>query len=152
MAIVTEDFIEKFGTQDALDDSSATVVDDAVSLAGDLSEWTNDDDAPFAVAILEFDYAVNPTVGSSVLLLAQLIDVSGTDDTEPPTTTYLHIPLGTFPVKGQITPQFASIRSELPNTKTSQVYQFYILNNKTGQTIQAGWDLRVTPYTIGPHV
>ena len=48
MAISTDAAINFFGTQDTLGTSSATVADAAISIAGDQSKWTNDDDAPQA--------------------------------------------------------------------------------------------------------
>ena len=68
-----------------------------------------------------------------------------------PDANFPNIYIGSFPHNNPSTgAQTASMRAALPNTKTSQTYNFYI-ENQTGQTISAGWDLHVTPLTIGPH-
>ena len=38
----------------------------------------------------------------------------------------------------------------LPNSVTSQQYEFYV-ENSSGQSLPAGWDIYVTPKAIGPH-
>ncbi len=151
MAIGTDSAIEFFGTLDALDTTSGTVASNAFSVAGDLATWTNDDDAPRASITGELDWAVAPSITNPVVnLYAQAIDTVGTDDGEVPDADHQHIYIGTFPINDVTTPQFITIDVRLPNWETSSVYQFYI-ENKTGQTIQAAWDMHVTPKTIGPH-
>jgi len=152
MAISTNAVIEFFGTADTLGTTPATVVNGAISLASDLQEWTNDDDAPLAMIMLTFETDTTGTAGSTIDLYCQLMNISGTDDEEPPDTTdFLHHYMGSFyhnyPSQDL---QYQAIRVALPNMYTSQVYNFYIVNN-TGQTIAATWDLTITPLTYGPH-
>ena len=150
MTISTNAAIEIFGAQDTLGTSSATVADDAFSIAGDLSTWVNDDDAPMASVTALIDYAVAPDANSAVNLYLRLLDTQSTNDSEVPDANYQHKYVGSFPVNDVTTNQYVTIDISLPNGKTSQNYEFYI-ENKTGQTIQAGWDIYVTPKTIGPH-
>ena len=150
MAIGTGSLIEFFGTQDTLGTSSATVADAAFSIAGDLSTWTNDDDAPRASVTALIDYAVAPDANSSVNLYLRPLDVQSTNDQEIPDANFTHTYVGSFPVNDVTTNQYITIDISLPNAYTSQQYEFYI-KNKTGQTIQAGWDIYVTPKTYGPH-
>jgi len=150
MAIGTGSLIEFFGTQDTLGTSSATVADAAFSIAGDLSTWTNDDDAPRASVTALIDYAVAPDANSSVNLYLRPLDVQSTNDQEIPDANFTHTYVGSFPVNDVTTNQYITIDISLPNAYTSQQYEFYI-ENKTGQTIQAGWDIYVTPKTYGPH-
>jgi len=150
MAIGTDSAVEFFGTQDTLGTSSATVADAAFSIAGDLSTWTNDDDAPMASVTALIDYAVAPDVNTSVNLYVRLLNTQSTNDSEIPDANYQHKFVGSFPVNDVTTNQYITIDIGLPNGKTSQEYEFYI-ENRTGQTIQAGWDIYVTPKTIGPH-
>jgi len=150
MAISTDAAIEFFGTQDTLGTSSATVADAAFSIAGDLSTWTNDDDAPMASVTALIDYAVAPSANTSVNLYVRLLNTQSTNDNEIPDANYQHKFVGSFPVNDVTTNQYITIDIGLPNSKTSQEYEFYI-ENRTGQTIQAGWDIYVTPKTIGPH-
>lgn len=53
MAISTDAAVEFFGTQDTVTSSSSSVADNAFSVAGDITTWTNDDDAPMASIVLE---------------------------------------------------------------------------------------------------
>ncbi len=150
MAISTDAAIEFFGTQDTVTSSSSSVADDAFSVSGDITAWTNDDDAISASAILELTYSVAPTIHTGVNLYARLINIVSTSDQDTPDADYQHVYLGTYPLNNVTSEQFISIEIHLPNTKTSQEIEFYI-ENKGGQTISAGWDLHVTPKAIGPH-
>ena len=150
MAIAADSAVDFFGTQDSLDSTSASVADAAFSVVGDLVAWVNDDDAPQASVVLEATFSVAPDANSSVALFAQLNNVQSTNDQLAPTANYQHTYLGSFPVKDVTTAQFVTIPISLPNNGTSQSYNFFIQNN-TGQTASAGWDIHITPKTIGPH-
>ncbi len=150
MAIGTDAQIEFFGTQDTLGTTAGTVADAAFSVAGDLSTWTNDDDAPFASIILEWDYAVAPDASSAVNLFCRLLNIEGTNDETIPNATFTTHFLASYMVDEGTVFQWLARDVVLPNTKTSQEYEFYI-ENKTGQTIQGSWDLHVTPKALGPH-
>lgn len=150
MAIGTDSAVNFFGTQDTLGTSSASVADAAFSIAGDLSTWTNDDDAPQASVTALIDYASAPDASSVVNLYVRLLNTQSTNDQEIPDGNFQHTYVGSFPVNNVTTNQYVTIDISLPNGQTSQQYEFYI-ENTTGQTIQAGWDIFVTPKTIGPH-
>jgi hypothetical protein len=150
MAISTDAAIEFFGTQDTIGSSTSAVADAAFSVSGDIVNWTNDDDAPQASVILLADYTTAPDANSAINLYVRLIDIQGTNDADIPDANFQHVYVGSFPVNDVTTAQYIPITIALPNTKTSQVYQFYI-ENQTGQSLPAGWDLYVTPKTIGPH-
>ena len=152
MAIGTDAAIHFFGTQDILGTSPATVVDGAISLASDLSLWTNDDDAPFANIILEFETDTTGDADSTIDLYMQQMNIVSTNDEEAPdVTNFLHTYVGTYYHNNPSTAvQYGVVTVALPNTKTSSVYNFYIVNN-TGQTIAATWDLTVAPFALGPH-
>lgn len=154
MAIGTDSAIHFFGTQDTLGSTTSAVTNDSFSDGtNDLIAWTNDDDAPMAAFVLEFTTATTGTAGSVINLYARLIDIgnAGTEDAEAPDANFQHLFLGSFLHNNPSTAaQTVSFNTQLPNTKTSQIYNYYI-ENKTGQTISAGWDVHVTPMTIGPH-
>lgn len=151
MAIATNDAVEKFGTPDDVASSSAAVANAAFSVAGDTADWTNDDDAAFASAILEADWTTAPTANTTVDLFAQLKSMGGAAaDGEVPDANFQHQYLGTFPVNDQSTTrQHINIEIGLPNTETSQIYRFFIRNN-SGQQIDSGWQLWINPKAIGP--
>ena len=150
MAIAADSAIHFFGTQDTLGTSSATVADAAFSIASDLSTWTNDDDAPMASVTALLDWAVAPDANSSVNLYLRPLNTISTNDGDVPDANFQHMYVGSFPVNDVTTNQYVTIDITLPNYKTSSEFEFYI-ENSTGQTIQASWDIYVTPKTIGPH-
>ena len=148
MAIGTDSAVEFFGTQDKITGSGGTVVDGAFGAAA--TTWTNDDDAPMASIVLEVTYSSAPDANSSVNLYARPLDIQSTNDGGVPDANFGHVYLGSFPLNDVTSAQYIAIDIRLPNTKTSQEYNFYIENNG-GQTISPTWDLYVTPKTIGPH-
>lgn len=151
MAIGTDSAIDFFGTQDTLGTSSAAVTNGSFSIASDLSTWVNDDDAKFASIVLLADWNTTaPDVNSSIKLYARLLNIQSTNDQDVPDANFQHVFMGRFPVNDVLTNQYIPIIISLPNNETSQNYEFYI-NNLTGQTIQAGWDIFITPKAIGPH-
>ena len=150
MAISTDAAVEFFGTQDTLNDTTASVADAAFSVAGDVVSWTNDDDAPQASITLLANFSVAPDTNSSINLYAKLDNIEGTNDQDVPDSNFQHTYLGSFPLNNVTTAQYINIGISLPNTKTSQEYIFYI-ENKSGQSLPLGWDLFITPKTLGPH-
>ncbi len=150
MAIAADSAIEFFGTQDTLGTSSAAVADDAFSIAGDLSTWVNDDDAPMAAVVLLANFSVAPDTNSSINLYLRLLDFEGTNDGDVPDANFQHVYVGSFPLNDVTTAQYIPIQISLPNVETSQNYEFYV-ENKSGQSLPAAWDIFVTPKAIGPH-
>ncbi len=150
MAISTGSAIEFFGTQDTLGTSSAAVADAAFSVAGDLSTWTNDDDAVSASVTLLANFSVAPTANTSVNLYLRLLDVQSTNDGTVPDANFQHTYVGSFPLNDSTVAQYITIDVGLPNSVTSQQYEFYV-ENQSGQSLPAGWDIYVTPKAIGPH-
>jgi len=151
MAIGTDSAVEFFGTQDDLDSTSASVADGAFSIATDVAQWTNDDDAPAASITLLCDWnTTGPDANSIINLYAKLHNVQSTNDGEVPDANHRHVYIGAFPLNDVLTNQYITIDVALPNYMTSSVYEFFI-ENRSGQTLQAGWILYVTPKTIGPH-
>lgn len=154
MAIGTDAGIEFFGTQDTVTAGGGTsaVTDGSFSAGGDVVSggWTNDDDALYASAVLTCTYSTAPTAKTTVSLYARLMDINGTNDQLVPTANFPHVFLGAFPLKDVTSAQYIPIDIGLPNTYTSQVYEFYIRNNG-GQTMSAGWTLQITPKATGPH-
>ena len=148
MAIGTDDAIHKFGTQDTLGTTSTAVANDAFSIAGDLSTWTNDDDAPMASVTLLANFSVAPTANSSINLYLRPLAVQSTNDGEIPDANFQHRYVGSFPLNDVTTAQYITIDISLPNAYTSQQYEFYV-ENKSGQSLPTLWDLYVTPKTIG---
>lgn len=150
MAIGTGAEIDFFGTQDTVSGTTAAVANNGFSATGDISAWTNDDDARQASITLTGTFAVAPTLGTYVNLYARLMNVDGTSDNPVPSVSFLHTCLGSFPVDDVTSSQVITLDIPLPNAYTSQVYEFYI-ENKSGQSLNSGWTLKVTPKAAGPH-
>ena len=150
MAIATGAAVEFFGTQDTLGTSSAAVSNAAFSVAGDLSTWTNDDDAVSASVTLLANFSAAPTANTSINLYLRLLDVQSTNDGTVPDANFQHTYVGGFPLNDSTVAQYVTIDIGLPNSVTSQQYEFYI-ENQSGQSLPAGWDIYVTPKAIGPH-
>jgi len=154
MAIGTDDAVDKFGTQDNLDDTTTSAITNgSFSVAADHADWTNDDDAPIASVVLTFQYPSGTLDATAhVKLHMALLNVDGTTDEALPDSSFDRV-VGVFGVDaglGATTDVSIAEDIALPNTKTSQEYSFRIENN-TGVTISANWDLLITPKTIGPH-
>ena len=154
MAIATDSAIEFFGTQDTLGTSSASVADAAFSIAGDLSTWTNDDDAPMAMWRLLLTAAgIGGTPdGGTIDLYLQPQDIDGsTGDQIIPSANFLHTYVGSFPIhKVDADQQILIGPFALPNYKTSSSFIPFIHNNM-GQTTGTTWTLHVIPQAFGPH-
>lgn len=152
MAIGTNDAIWKFGTQDKVDSTSGTVANDAYSVAGDITSWTNDDDAPYASFVWRGSFGTAASAGN-IELFAHLPNIEGTNEAPIPQDEYRSVYLGTFAIDYTDSATAFSSTIEnvlLPVFETSQVYDFYIKNNGTSQTINSSWTLHVTPLAIGP--
>ena len=150
MAISTDALIEFFGTQDTLGTSSSAVSDAAFSVAGDLSTWTNDDDAMSAYIVLLANYSVAPDANSVLNLYCRPLNFVSTNDAEVPDANMLQGYLGSFQLNDVTTAQYPWLNVALPNSKTSQEYEFYI-ENQSGQSLPSGWDMYITPKAPGPH-
>jgi len=159
MAIATDAAIVFHGTQDQVTVASpGAVANGAFSVAGDVNDWTNDDDAPLAMFVLVLqDLSAAATAGDTVDLYCKPLNVvNTTGDHQGPNANCLSIYLGSFVVDA-VDPAASNDNYvmgpvALPNTKTSQEYEFYIYNNLTTVGIDAAdWELWVTPMTYGPH-
>ena len=155
MAIGTDDTIFKFGgtAPEEITSSPATVVDGAFSVAGDVSQFTNTDDAMWATFLLQLTAALSgiPDVGAAVQLYSRLMNIDGTEDAQIPQDDYENIWLGTFPVLDLDGAQNIPMpyRVELPKLYTQQVHEFYI-KNSTGVSLGTTWQLWISDLTPGP--
>ncbi len=144
------------GTQDDLASSSALVgaALGSFSIATDLAEWTNDDDATHVAITVEVTMAVTAANNSGVNIYFQLLDVVATsEDDSPPTGVYTKTFMGFFPISPGLT---TSIQRStigpiaLPFYQTSSKFAVW-LENDTDEEIDAGWTVFVTPMSLGPH-
>jgi len=140
--------IVKLGTTKTLEASGAAVANAAMSAATGAPYSIAADGAsyPDADFVLAAAFDVAPTVNSTIDLYAQELDIDGTNDAVAPTTTYKQRYIGSFVVEAQTAMQYLKIRAyDVP-----LIGNYYLHNNATGQTMAAGWTLKVTPRTLGP--
>ncbi len=117
----------------------------------DLVAWTNVDDAPWASFTLKIDWNTTaPDPGGHINLFARKTAVEGSNNDDIPTANFPHFYIGRFKIKDVLTEQFITEVFQLPNWKSQSIYHFY-LQNKTTETMEDGYDLYVTPETVGPH-
>lgn len=151
MTIGTNDFIEKYGTPDDLDSTSAEITTGSFSIASDVvTPWVNDDDAPFAAITLSCTFGTTAVEGEVVNLYGRMLNIDSANDVAIPTAAHPVGLLGSFRLETGTSAQYHQIVVKLPNGKTSAEYEFYI-ENGSSQTLSAGWILKVTPIAIGPH-
>ena len=135
MAIGTNDVIQKFGTQDMVTvardaTNPAAVATTALTTAAAIASWTNDEDAPYARFILLMEWLTTAPQDNtgSIDLYAQVKDIQSTNEPNVPTLTNRAIYLGSFIIDWTVaatTQHFLVLPfCELPNFKTSQIYDF----------------------------
>jgi hypothetical protein len=148
MPISTNDMIVKLGTTKTLEANGASIANNTIVQADDAtySITADGNDAPDAEFVLACTFGTAPTVNTTIDLYAAEQDIDGTNDAAAPTTTYKPRYIGSFVVNNVNTTQYLKLRaSDVPT-----VAYYYLLNNGTGQTVNAGWTLKVTPRTVGP--
>ena len=154
MVLPVNTTVETFDTQTLINVGGASSTTGAVlntagnrySVSGDIlgGGWQNTDGAERVAFVLSVAFGGTPAAFGSVNLFTQLLSVDGTNSTPFPSDDFPHYRLGSFPINTQSTTQRVIVIATLPNTRASQVY-IPAIENRTNQTISAGWQLRVTP-------
>lgn len=140
--------ILKTGTPKTLEANGASIANNTLAQADDASYSVASDGAyyPDAKFVLAATFATAPTEGTTLALYAQPLDIDGTNDAEAPETTRPTVFIGTFTVNNVTTAQYIElIAQDVPWNA-----RYYLHNNSTGQTLSAGWTLKVTPCTVAP--
>lgn len=142
--------IIKVGTPKTLEANGASIANNALAQADDYSYGVVADGGnyPHAEFALTCAFTTAPTEGTTIVLLARPLNVDGTLDTEAPETTRGTYYVGVFVVNnvGSSTNQTMVLYArDVPREA-----DYYLYNNGTGQSINAGWVLKVTPRSIGP--
>lgn len=140
--------IVKLGTVKTLEANGAAIANNALAQADDASYDIVADGAyyPDADFVLTVTFGTAPTEGAVIALYARPLDVDGTADTEVPETTRPTLFIGSFAVNNVTTAQTLTLRAYDVPTKAD----YYLHNNGTGQTVSAGWTLKVIPRTVAP--
>jgi hypothetical protein len=140
--------IVKWGTQKSLEASGAAIAANAVVQANDLTYSLAADAAnyPDAEFVLAATFASAPTEGGVLALYARPLNIDGTSDAEVPKAALPVWFVGSFAVNNVTSTQFMTLlATDLPAEA-----EYYIHNAGTGQTVSAGWSLKVKPRTYSP--
>lgn len=136
------------GTPKTLESNGASIANNALAQADDAGydifvDGSSYRDAKFALTIT---FSVAPTENTVVSLYARPLDIDGTADGEIPEATRPTVYVGAFVVNNVTTAQTIELLAEDVPWKAD----YYLHNNGTGQTIGAGWVLKVTPFADAP--
>ena len=140
--------ILKLGTQKTLEANGASIANNALAQADDATYSVSADGAyyPDAKFVLAATFGNAPTEGTTLALYAGPLDIDGTNDAEAPETTRPTVYIGSFTVNNVTTAQYIELLAQDVPWNAS----YYLHNNGTGQTLSAGWTLKVTPCTVAP--
>ena len=132
-----------FGTPKTLEANGGSIANNAVVQADDATYDQVSDGAGFIYAdfVLGFTYASAPTEGTVLALYARPLDIDGTNDAEVPEAARPTMFIGSFVVNNVTTAQYA----QLIERQVPKLASYYVHNSATGQTVSAGWTLKVTP-------
>ena len=136
------------GTQKTLEANGASIANNALAQADDAGYSVSADGAyfPHARFVISATFGTAPTEGTTLALYARPINIDSTNDSEVPETTRPTRFIGTFAVNNVTTAQYIDlIAFDVPWEA-----DYYVHNNGTGQTLSAGWTLKVTPFTYEP--
>jgi hypothetical protein len=136
------------GTPKTLEANGAAITNNALAQADDASYSVAADGANYPDAKFVFSgaFATAPTEGATLALYARPLDIDGAADADAPETTRPGVFIGTFVVNNVTTAQPIELIAQDVPWKAD----YYLHNNGTGQTLSAGWTLKVTPFTVAP--
>ena len=140
--------IVQFGTTKTLEANGASIANNTLAQADDANYSVASDGAyyPDAKFVISVTFGTAPTEGTTLALYARPLDIDGTNDAEVPETTQPTVFIGTFVVNNVTTAQYIELLAQDVPWSAS----YYIHNNGAGQTVSAGWTLKVTPCTVAP--
>ena len=145
---MSNETIVTLGTPKTLEANGASIANNTLAQADDANYSISADGAyfPDAKFVLAATFGTAPTEGTTLALYASPLDIDGTNDAEVPETTRPTVFIGTFAVNNVTTTQYIELLTQDVPWNAS----YYLHNNGTGQTVSAGWTLKVTPYTVAP--
>lgn len=140
--------ILKKGTEKTLEANGSAIANNALAQADDADYSVAADGAnyPDARFVLTGTFSTAAAENTTLALYARPLNIDGTTDADAPEITRPTVLIGVFVVNNVTTLQALSLTAQDVPWEAS----YYVHNNGTGQTLAAGWTLKVTPYTIGP--
>jgi len=132
-----------FGTTKTLEANGASIANNALAQADDASYDQVADGAGFIYAdlVATFTFGTAPTEGTVLALYARPLDIDGTADAEVPEASRPTMFIGSFVVNNVTTLQAATLLER----QVPPLADYYLHNVGTGQTVSAGWTLKVRP-------
>lgn len=142
------EMIVVLGTQKTLEANGASIANNALAQADDASYGIVADGSsyPHARFVLAGAFATAPTENTVLALYARPLNIDSTNDADAPETTRPVVFIGSFVVNNVTTTQYLAVDAR----NVPWEADYYIHNNGTGQTLSAGWTLKVTPYSFKP--
>lgn len=146
--MAVNDTIIAIGTPKTLEANGASITNGSVVQADDANYSISADGGnyPDAKFVASFAFATAPTEGTVLALYARPLSIDGANNAEVPEATRPTVYIGAFIVNNATTTQYAELVAQ--NVPWNAAY--YLHNNGTGQTVSAGWTLKVTPCTYRP--
>ena len=136
--------INVYGSVVILEAAGAAIASGAIGQANDLAYDLTTTGYPDATFALTCTFAVAPIENSVLTLCAQPLAIDGTKNTLVPEPTRLGRVIGNFVLDNTTAEQSMELAAyDLPRNAW-----YWIFNNATGQSLPAGWTLKVTPRTI----
>lgn len=139
------------GTQKTLMTSGASIANNALAQATTANYAVVADGLgyPDAEFVLSATFATAPTEGATLALYCAPQDIDGTNDAQVPEATRPTVFIGVFVVNDVTSAQYIPLNGIVARD-VPLVGSYYLHNNGTGQSVSAGWTLKVTPRTKGP--
>ncbi len=141
------------GTPKTLEASGGSITNNSVVQADDATYTRSTDggDYPDAEFYLSAAFTTAPTEGTTLNLYARPLDIDSTNDAEVPEAARPTVFVGVFVVNnvGTSTMQYMQLQGGYARDMPAKA-DYYLHNNATGQTVNAGWKLVVVPRTRGP--
>lgn len=136
------------GTPKTLESNGASIANNALAQADDATYDIQTDGGgyPDAKFVIGLTFSVAPTENTTVALYARPLDIDGTADAEVPEASRPTVYIGSAVVNNVTTTQYHEINAQDVPWRAD----YYPHNAGTGQTIAAGWTLKVIPYTVKP--
>jgi hypothetical protein len=138
-----------YGSAVTLEANGAAIANNNVGQADDATYSVSSDGGgyPDAEFVLTCAFATAPTENTTLVLVAQELDIDSTADAQPPEN-------GATTFKGRVVSAFV-----LNNVTTSQsiravgydlppLASYWLWNAATGQTVSSGWVLKARPRTF----
>jgi len=137
-----------WGAAKTLESAGVSIANNALAAAAALYSIEADGAGfPDGEFVLTVNYATSPTDMSLLSLYARPMDVDGDTDTDAPDATRPNLFLGAFQPDNRTGAQTLVLAPLGFARDLPRKAEYHIHNSGTGQAVQAGWTLKVTPRT-----